>query len=200
MKKILVNLLALGLVGGAVVACSSGSSSSTPAAGPAAPSASQLTPPFPVQPGSTTGAAFNLASSQIALPGASGYVTYTMESSVTAAIVAAGGESQATVATSGSNILISIPSGANTITYVLTPTAASGQSQSLQATATDAESYTYESTVALTNLIAIESGTVTPHGLVYATSESVVIQEPNPAALIVEAVPAISVQALNALL
>lgn len=184
MKKILVNLLALGLVGGAVVACSSGSSSSTPANGPAAPSASTLTPPAGSSlSGGTSGAAISLDQNQIALPGASSYVSYTMESSVTAAIRTAG-VANTVVATSGNNILISVPSGSNTVTYVLTPLAASGQSQSLQATSTSFESYTYESTIATTNLLSAESSGTSayPHGLVFGTAESLVVLAPNPTA------------------
>lgn len=186
MKKILVNLLALGLVGGAVVACSSGSSSNpAPAPGPAAPSASPVTPPngFTIPAGSSSGAAFALSSSQIALPGTSGYTTFSMPASLTAAISAAPGTTSAvTVAASGSNIVVSVPSGANTLTYVLTPVAQSSQSQSLEAVATTAESYTYESTIATTNLIAVESsGTSTyPHGLAFGTLESIVVVSPNP--------------------
>lgn len=186
MKKILVNLLALGLVGGAVVACSSGSSSSTPASGPAAPSASPVTPPagFTIPAGSASGAAFNLSANQIALPGASGYTTLAIPASLSAAIAATPGTTSAVkVAASGSNIVVSLPSGANTLTYVLTPVAQSSQSQSLQAVATTAESYTYESTVATTNLIAVESSTtagVYPHGLAFGTNESIVVVSPNP--------------------
>lgn len=184
MKKILVNLLALGLVGGAVVACSSGSSSSTPAIGPAAPSATAVTPPagFTIPAGSASGAAFALNSNQIALPGTSGYTTFTMPASLSAAIAAAPGTTSAvTVTASGSNIVVSVPSGANTLTYVLTPVAQSSQSQSLQAVATTAESYTYESTVAQTNLIAVESSgtSVYPHGLAFGTGESLVVLTPN---------------------
>ena len=184
MKKILVNLLALGLVGGAVVACSSGSSSSTPASGPAAPSASPISPPngFPIPAGSASGVGFNLGANQIAVPGASGYTTIAMPAALSQAIQDAG-TAAATVTASGSNIVVSVPSGANTLTYVLTPVAQSSQSQSLQAVATTAESYTYESTVATTNLIAVESSTtagVYPHGLVFGTNESIVVVSPNP--------------------
>lgn len=188
MKKILVNLLALGLVGGAVVACSSGSSSSTPASGPAAPSASPVTPPagFTIPAGSASGAAFNLSANQIALPGASGYTTLAIPASLSAAIAATPGTTSAVkVAASGSNIVVSLPSGANTLTYVLTPVAQSSQSQSLQAVATTAETYTYESTVATTNLIAVESSTtagVYPHGLAFGTSQRLVVLAPNPGA------------------
>ncbi|HRG61406.1 MAG TPA: hypothetical protein PLP75_00145 [Burkholderiales bacterium] len=186
MKKILVNLLALGLVGGAVVACSSGSSSnSTPASGPAAPSATAVTPPngFTIPAGSASGAAFNLSANQLAVPGASGYTTLAMPAALSLAIQNAG-TAAATVTASGSNIVVSVPSGANTLTYVLTPVAQSSQSQSLQAVATTAESYTYESTVATTNLISIESSgtSVYPHGLVFGTSESLVVLAPNPGA------------------
>ena len=185
MKKILVNLLALGLVGGAVVACSSGSSSnSTPASGPAAPSATAVTPPngFTIPAGSASGAAFNLSANQLAVPGASGYTTLAMPAALSQAIQDAG-TAAATVTASGSNIVVSVPSGANTLTYVLTPVAQSSQSQSLQAVATTPESYTYESTVATTNLIAVESSTtagVYPHGLVFGTNESIVVVSPNP--------------------
>lgn len=186
MKKILVNLLALGLVGGAVVACSSGSSSnSTPASGPAAPSTTAVTPPngFTIPAGSASGAAFNLSANQLAVPGASGYTTLAMPAALSLAIQNAG-TAAATVTASGSNIVVSVPSGANTLTYVLTPVAQSSQSQSLQAVATTAESYTYESTVATTNLISIESSgtSVYPHGLVFGTSESLVVLAPNPGA------------------
>jgi|LauGreDrversion4_2_1035121.scaffolds.fasta_scaffold72419_1 hypothetical protein len=74
--QILVNLLALGLVGGAAVACSSGSSSNpAPAPAPAAPAASQLAPPdgSALSEG-TSGAAINLGQNQIALPGTSAYL------------------------------------------------------------------------------------------------------------------------------
>lgn len=182
MKKILVNLLALGLVGGAVVACSSGSSSnSTPASGPAAPSATAVTPPngFTIPAGSASGAAFNLSANQLAVPGASGYTTFAMPADLTAAISGAG-TSAVTVTSSGSNIVVSLPSGANTLTYVLTPVAQSSQSQSLQATvATTAESYTYGSAVAQTNLIAVESATKYPHGLVFGSADSLVVIPPN---------------------
>lgn len=188
MKKILINLLALGLVGGAVVACSSGSSSSSPANGPAAPSAAQLTPPDGSDlSGGTSGAAINLSQNQIALPGSSAYVSYAMDASVTAAIDAAG-VSNTVVATSGNNILVSVPSGdgLNTITYVLTPVAASGQSQSLQATSTSFESYTYESTAVTTNLLSTESSDASathfPHGLVFGTANKLVVLAPNPGA------------------
>ncbi len=182
MKKILVNLLALGLVGGAVVACSSGSSSnSTPASGPAAPSASPISPPdgYTIPAGSASGAAFNLSGNAIALPSSSGYTTFAMPADLTAAISGAG-TSAVTVTSSGSNIVVSLPSGANTLTYVLTPVAQSSQSQSLQATvATTAESYTYGSAVAQTNLIAVKSATQYPHGLVFGSADSLVVIPPN---------------------
>lgn len=184
MKKILVNLLALGLVGGAVVACSSGSSSnSTPASGPAAPSATAVTPPngFTIPAGSASGAAFNLSANQLAVPGASGYTTLAMPAALSLAIQNAG-TAAATVTASGSNIVVSVPSGANTLTYVLTPVAQSSQSQSLQAVATTAESYTYESTVAKTNLIAVASAPQYPHGLVFGSADSLVVLAPNPGA------------------
>ena len=188
MKKILVNLLALGLVGGAVVACSSGSSSSTPASGPAAPSATAVTPPngFTIPAGSASGAAYNLTpgAGQMALPGSSGYTTFSLPNDLTAAILATPGTTSAvTVTSSGSNIVVSLPSGANTLTYVLTPVAQSSQSQSLQATvATTAESYTYGPADAKTNLIAVASAPQYPHGLVFGTSESLVVLAPNPGA------------------
>lgn len=186
MKKILVNLLALGLVGGAVVACSSGSSSSTPASGPAAPSVTPVSPPNgSTLSAGTSGAAFNLSQNQIALPGTSGYVTYTMESAVTTAITTAT-VAKTVVATSGNKILISVPSGINTITYVLTPLATSGQSQALQATSTSFESYTYTTAAVTTNLLSVESSdaasTYFPHGLVFGTAESLVVLAPNPTA------------------
>lgn len=186
MKKILINLLVLGLVGGAVVACSSGSSSS-PASGPAAPSAIQLTPPAgSALTGGTSGAAINLSQNQIALPGSSSYVSYAMDPSVTAAIGPAVNAGTATVATSGNNILISVPGtdGVSTVTYVLTPVAASGQSQSLQSTSTNFESYTYPSAAVTTNLLSTESSdasaTYFPHGLVYGTANKLVVLAPNP--------------------
>lgn len=187
MKKILINLLALGLVGGAVVACSSGSSSSTPASGPAAPSVTPLSPPDGSSlSGGTSGAAINLAQSQIALPGTSGYVSYTMDPSVTAAIQGAG-VADTVVATSGNQILISVPSGNNTITYVLTALAQNSQSQSLQAAiSTSFESYTYPTAEVTTNLLSTESSdaaaTYFPHGLVFGTAESLVVVAPNPGA------------------
>jgi hypothetical protein len=181
MKKILVNLLALGLVGGAAVACSSGSSSNpAPAPAPAAPAASQLAPPdgSALSEG-TSGAAINLGQNQIALPGTSAYVTYTMDAAVTAAITAAG-VANTVVATSANNILVSVPSGSNTITYVLTPSGT--QSQSLLATSTSFESYTYPSSVPKTNLLSVESATAFPHGLVFGTAESLVVLTANPTA------------------
>lgn len=192
MKKILVNLLALGLVGGAVVACSSGSSSSTPASGPAAPSVTPATPPagFAVPTNSASGAAFNLGSAQIALPtnnssATSGYTTYSMPAALAAAITTAG-ISATTVTKSNGNIVVSLQDPANptqTLTYVLTPPANAPAGAALNATVTTtAESYSYESTIATTNVIAVESSGTSafPHGLVFGTAESLVVVAPNP--------------------
>lgn len=192
MKKILVNLLALGLVGGAVVACSSGSSSSTPANGPAAPSVTPATPPagFAVPTNSASGAAFNLGSAQIALPtnnssATSGYTTYSMPAALAAAITTAG-ISATTVTKSNGNIVVSLQDPANptqTLTYVLTPPANAPAGAALNATVTTtAESYSYESTIATTNVIAVESSGTSafPHGLFFATTESIVVEAPNP--------------------
>lgn len=192
MKKILINLLALGLVGGAVVACSSGSTSSTPANGPAAPSTTPLPIPNGYTPtGGDSGAAISTGSNVIAVPATSGYVSYTIDPSISAAIqaatVATGTVTSTVVTTSGNNVLVTVPniSGGTTVTtYVLTPTAQSSQRQSLQDISTSFESYTYESTVVTTNLLSTESSdasaTYFPHGLVFGTAESLVVVAPNP--------------------
>ncbi len=193
MKKILVNLLALGLVGGAVVACSSGSSSSTPASGPAAPSVTPATPPtgFTVPTNSTSGAAFNLLGLAIALPtnnssATSGYTTYSIPAGLVTAITNAGGESQAVVTKSNGNIVVTVPvpgTPASVLTYVLTPPSNAPAGAALNATVTTtAESYSYESGLATTNVIAVESSGTSafPHGLFFATAESIVVEAPNP--------------------
>ncbi|RTL10353.1 MAG: hypothetical protein EKK54_11485 [Neisseriaceae bacterium] len=186
MKKLLINLLAISLISGTITACSTGGGSSSGPSGPAAPSASELAPPAgSALAGGTSGAAINLSQNQIALPGASAYVSYAMDPSVTAAIGPAVNAGTAIVATSGNNILINVPSGdgLNTITYVLTPVATSGQSQSLQATSTSFESYTYPAAEVTTNLLSTESATVFPHGLVYGTAKSLVVLAPNTSGL-----------------
>lgn len=191
MKKILVNLLALGLVGGAVVACSSGSSSnSTPASGPAAPSVTPATPPagYAVPVNSTSGVAFNIVNPNptIAVPtnnssAASGYTIYSIPQSLATAILAAGGESNTVVTKSNGNVVVTLPNTTPAVTYVLTASNAPASTALNAAVATTAESYSYESGLPTTNLIAVESSGTSafPAGLFFGTAESIVVQGPN---------------------
>ena len=187
MKKIVINLLAIGLIGASIVACNSGSSSSGPV-GPTAPSASTISPPagFDIPAGSPSGAAFNLSSGEIALPGpgASGYSVISLPSDVTAALATAG-VANVGVTASGGNILLSIPGAnpADTLTYVLTPVAAAASRQT-QATATTAESFTYPTANVKTNVISVPATSVTPAGLAFGYllngDKGVAIIAPNP--------------------
>lgn len=186
MKKIVINLLAIGLIGASIVACNSGSSSSGPV-GPTAPSASTISPPagFDIPAGSPSGAAFNLASGELALPGAAGYTTLTMPADLTAAINTAGTGS-VTVSTSGGNIVLSMPStiAGETLTYVLTPLAQATQSKALQAVATSAESFNYPTNAVTTPVISVAATSLTPAGLAFGYSllgdKGVAIIAPNP--------------------
>ncbi|HCY38412.1 MAG TPA: hypothetical protein DHV02_00985 [Neisseriales bacterium] len=185
MKKIVINLLAIGLIGASIVACSSGSSSQGPG-GPAAPVASTISPPngFKIPTDSTSGAAFNLAGDQIAVPGASGYTVLAIPTDVVNAIIAAGGTGATKLTASGGNILISMPLTADeTLTYVLTPLAQATQSKALQAVATSAESFNYP-TNAVTPVISVGATSLTPAGLAFGYSllgdTGVAIIAPNP--------------------
>lgn len=189
MKKIVINLLAIGLIGASIVACNSGSSSSGPV-GPTAPSASTISPPagFDIPAGSPSGAAFNLSSGEIALPGASGYSVISLPSDVTAALATAG-VANVGVTASGGNILLSIPGAnpADTLTYVLTPVAAAASRQT-QATATTAESFTYPTANVKTNVISVPATSVTPAGLAFGyllnggTGVAIIAPNSNPKA------------------
>lgn len=187
MKKIVINLLAIGLIGASIVACSSGSSSSGPV-GPTAPSESTISPPagFDIPAGSPSGAAFNLGDGELALPSASGYTTITMPADLTTAITQAGGAGSVTVSTSGGNIVLSMPStiAGETLTYVLTPLAQATQSKALQAVATSAESFNYPTNAVTTPVISVAATSLTPAGLAFGYSllgdKGVAIIAPNP--------------------
>lgn len=172
MKKIVINLLALGLIGASIAACNGGGSSSPANTAPAVPSASPVTPPagFDLPAGSSSGAAFNLSAGEIALPGASGYNVISLPSDVTAALATAGVANVA-VTSSGGNILLSMPGSApgSTLTYVLTPVV-QGTLRQTQATATSAESFTYPTADVKTNVISVPSTSITPAGLAFGYS------------------------------
>lgn len=135
MKKIVINLLAIGLIGASVAACSSGSSSSGPAPAPAAPVVNPIQVPanfIPfgsasgAGPGSTTPLAYNKDTAQIAVPVNGVYVQYTLPTTVNNALSATFNnqtQNSTQVSVSGSNIILQIPSttGAEPAIYVLTP-------------------------------------------------------------------------------
>ncbi len=172
MKKIVINLLALGLIGASIVACNGGGSSSPANTAPPAPAASPIAPPagFDIPSGSPSGAAFNLSSGEIALPGASGYNVISTPSDVTAALAAAG-IANVNVTSSGGNILLSMPGAVSgtTLTYVLTPLTQAAARQA-QATATSAESFTYSTSDVKTNVISVPATSITPAGLGFGYS------------------------------
>lgn len=191
MKKIVINLLALGLIGASIAACNGGGGSSSPAnTAPAAPAASPVTPPagFDLPAGSSSGAAFNLSSGEIALPGASGYNTISLPSDVTAALAGAGVANVA-VTSSGGDILLSMPGAVSgtTLTYVLTPLTQAAARQA-QATATSAESFTYPTSDVKTNLISVPATSITPAGLAFGfnangdTGAAIIAPNSNPQA------------------
>lgn len=169
MKKIVINLLALGLIGASIAACNGGGSSSPANTAPAVPSATPITPPFPVPSGSTSGVAFNLTQGQIAVPGASSYTTIALPSDVTAALAGVSDLSTVQAAASDGNILLTIPSGSNSLTYVLTPSTQL-MKQAQATVSVTAESFTYPTSDVKTNLISVPATSVTPAGLAFGYS------------------------------
>lgn len=132
MKKIVINLFAIGLIGASIVACSSGSSSQGPV-GPAAPVVNPIEvpanfKPFGSAPGagsnSTTPLAYDKDTGQIAIPVNGAYMQYLLPLTVNNALSTAftSGDQNATqVSVSGNNIILQIPGAAEPAIYVLTP-------------------------------------------------------------------------------
>lgn len=199
MKKIVINLLAISLISTSIVACGSGGSSSQSTTPPAAPSTTPVTPPtnFVIPADSTSGAAFNISNSQIALPNSSGYTTINIPTNVNDSIAATAatpnGLNSVTVTSNGgpndnSNILISMPGTTpnTTLTYVLNGIVQS--THQAQATSNSAESFTYLTNYVKTNVIAVPATSVTGLGVAFGyningtTGAAIIAPNPNPQA------------------
>lgn len=141
MKKIVINLLAIGLIGASVAACSSGSSSSGPAPAPATVAVDVPVPagftPFGVSPSapgsSTTPVAYD-GQGSVAIPNATTgqYQSFVLPANINTLLLASNSaESTAAnniqniqVGVSGSNVTFTIPSaivGGEPEIFVLTP-------------------------------------------------------------------------------
>lgn len=136
MKKIVINLLAIGLIGASIVACSSGSSSSGPAPAPATVAVDVPVPagftPFGVSPSapgtSTTPVAYN-GQGSVAIPNATTgqYQEFVLPANINDVLLAATAADKMNtiqVGVSGSNVTFTIPSavpGREPEIFVLTP-------------------------------------------------------------------------------
>lgn len=136
MKKIVINLFAIGLIGASVAACSSGSSSSGPAPAPATIAVDVPVPagftPFGVSPSasdSTTPVAYNDKTNSIAIPNATTgqYQEFVLPANINDVLLAATAADKMNtiqVGVSGSNVTFTIPSaieGGEPEIFVLTP-------------------------------------------------------------------------------
>lgn len=141
MKKIVINLLAIGLIGASVAACSSGSSSSGPAPAPATVAVDVPVPagftPFGVSPSapgsSTTPVAYN-GQGSVAIPNATTgqYEEFVLPANIRAVLFTSSNVAESApnyiqniqVGVSGSNVTFTIPSaivGGEPEVFVLTP-------------------------------------------------------------------------------
>ena len=192
MKKIVINLLAIGLIGASIVACNSGSSSSGPV-GPAAPAVAPITKPdgFVIPTGSTSGAAYNVGlpgtAAQISLPIYSGYTTVTLPAgpgSISEALQTAntaGTLGQVTTTVSNNILVMTIPGVGSlpTIIYTVAGAVPAPQSVSLQSTAT-AESYTVTAgDMPITNAIYVPAAGVNPDQVIYGTKNNLKVVPAN---------------------